>query len=225
MATAGAGVLRAGRTTRRARMARPNSWRAAAPWLAPLLAVATRSTSGRRSGDPAQLHQRDAAARRRAVHAQTYSQTLSDPTLARSSASPRSSSPARSPGSSSLGLADRPARAAGRRARAARRGARALRRAVRVGDAGHPHRRRLADRAQRGAVRAGQLLPRRRSASGRSPGCRTPSWRRLVRDGEHLARHGVLHAAALRGAAGRQPRAVRGREGRRRRPRCARSGT
>jgi multiple sugar transport system permease protein len=82
MATAGAGVLRTGRTTRRARVAHPNSWRAAAPWLAPLLAVATAFyvwptlQAIRLSFTNATLLRDDAQ-----YTAQTYTQTLSDPTL------------------------------------------------------------------------------------------------------------------------------------------------
>jgi len=82
MATAGAGVLRAGRTTRQVRMGSANTWRTAAPWLAPLLAVATAFyvwptlQAIRLSFTNATLLRDDSH-----YTAQTYGQTLSDPTL------------------------------------------------------------------------------------------------------------------------------------------------
>jgi multiple sugar transport system permease protein len=82
MTAAGAGVVRAGTTTRAARAPRRHSFRLALPWLAPLLTVATAFyiwptlQAIRLSFTNATLLRDDAQ-----YTLQTYGQTLSDPTL------------------------------------------------------------------------------------------------------------------------------------------------
>ena len=88
---------------------------------------------------------------------QTFVQTLTDPALPKTLGVTAIFVGASVAGQLLLGPGDRADPAARGAAQAARGGAGALGRAERVGDAGHPDRRRLADRAQRGAVRAGQL--------------------------------------------------------------------
>ena len=108
---------------------------------------------------------------------QTLSQTLTDPALPKTHRRDRDLRRrlGRRPAAARPG--DRADPAAGGGAQAARGGAGALRGTERVGDAGHPDRRRLADRAQRRAVRARQLGADVARARTRSRSSRTPSWR------------------------------------------------
>ena len=145
----------AARSTARRGLQRP---RAGRPWLAPLLAIATlfflwpvlnvirlafTDTTLLREGY--------------SYTTQTFAQTLTDPTLPKTLGVTAIFVGASVAGQLAARPGDRADPAARGAAQAARGGAGALGRAERVGDAGHPDRRRLADRAQRRAVRARQL--------------------------------------------------------------------
>ena len=152
--------------------------------------------------DPARVHRHDAAARRLLLHAADVHADADRPALPKVLGVTAIFVGASVAGQLAARPGDRADHAARGRAQAARRGAGALGRPERVGDAGNPDRRRLADRAQRRAVRAGQLgRSRRVGIEAGAVAERHQARRRLGGHGQHLARHGVHDAAALRRAA------------------------